>query len=113
MSHGRILSVAVLLRINLTMRALEREKEREKERKTRSIIKFPKPSPFDKLPDARMGATVEPRGSTSNVISLSPGLSPFDIRRLYTTAGLPSTPLPPTPSVYFAFDKRTLWGTEG
>lgn len=56
-----------------------------------------------------MGATVEPRGSTSNVISLSPGLSPFDVRQLYTTAGLlPSTPhTSPTPltSVFFGVPK--------
>lgn len=82
--HRRIFARAVL-RIDASTRESLTED-------SRSIIKFPKRSPFDGLPDARMGATVEPRGSTSNAISLSPGLSPFVVRRLYTTAGLPSTP---------------------
>lgn len=49
-----------------------------------SIIKFPRPSAIGELPDARMGATVEPRGgqrpTRSCSLPLFPYLSPISLR---------------------------------
>lgn len=49
-----------------------------------SIIKFPRSSPFGELPDARMGATVEPRGgqrpTRSCSLSISLPISPRSLR---------------------------------